>query len=93
MAASAEPQIDASAYSRFVPIMSMTLAPIVEETRKQGCELIERISLAAHDLADPAVEQAWTETALRRLAERESGKVKPIPGHITSARMREIVGR
>jgi hypothetical protein len=90
-------QIDATAYSRFVPTMSMTLEQIVEETRKlppkQVSELIERISLAAHDPVDPAVEQAWTDTALRRLAEMESGKVKPIPGHITSERIRKIVGR
>ena len=77
--------------------MSMTLEQIVEETRKlppaQVTELIERITLAAHGPVDPKIEQAWTDTALRRLAELESGQVKPIPGHITSARIRKIVGR
>lgn len=77
--------------------MSMTLEQIVEETRKlapaQVTELIERIARANHDPVDPAVEQAWTDTALRRLAEMESGQVTPIPGHITSERIRKIVGR
>lgn len=77
--------------------MSMTLEQIVEETRKlppeQLTELIERITLAAHDPVDPKIEQAWTDTAMRRLAEIESGKVKLVPGHATSARIRKIVGR
>lgn len=77
--------------------MPMTLAQIVEETRKlppeQLPELIERISLAAHTAVDPKIEQAWTETALRRLAEIETGKVKLVPGHVTSERIRKIVGR
>jgi hypothetical protein len=75
----------------------MTLEQIVEETRKlppeQLPELIERITVAAHAPVDLKVEEAWTETAMRRLAEMESGKVKPIPGHITSARIRKMVGR
>ena len=77
--------------------MPMTLEQIVEETRKlppkQLSELIERISLAAHDPVDLAVEQAWTDTALRRLAEIESGKVKLIPGAEAMARARKIAGR
>lgn len=77
--------------------MPMTLEQIVEETRKlppeQLPELIERITLAAQGPLDPKIEQAWTDTAMSRLAEMESGKVKPIPGHITSARIRKIVGR
>lgn len=77
--------------------MPMTVEQIVEETRKlpleQLPELIERITLAAHGPIDPKIEQAWTDTALRRLAELESGKVKPVPGRVTSARIRKIVGR
>lgn len=75
----------------------MTVEQIVEESRKlppdQLPELIERITLAAHGPVDPKVERAWTDTAVRRLAEMESGQVKPIPGHVTSARIRKIVGR
>lgn len=81
----------------FNSAMPMTLEQIVEETLnlppEQLSELIERITLAAHGPVDPKNEQAWTDTALRRLAEMENGKVKPIPGHITSARIRKIVGR
>lgn len=77
--------------------MPMTVEQIVEESRKlppdQLPELIERITLAAHGPVDPRVERAWTDTAQRRLAEMESGQVKPIPGHVTSARIRKIVGR
>jgi hypothetical protein len=77
--------------------MPMTVEQIVEESRKLPPEqlpgLIERITLAAHGPIDPKIEQAWTDTALRRLAEMESGKVKPIPGHVTSVRIRKIVGR
>ena len=77
--------------------MSMTLDQIVEETRKlppeQLSELIERITLAAHGPLDPVIEQSWTDTAMRRLAEMENGTVKPIPGHLTTARIRKIVGR
>ena len=89
--------IDAAAFSRFVLPMAMTLEQILEETRKlppeQLSELIERITLAVHGPIDPKIEQAWTTTAMRRVAEMESGKVKPIPGHVTSARIRKIVGR
>lgn len=78
-------------FSRFPLHMPMTLEQIVEETRKLPPELIDRITLAAHDPIDPKIEQAWTDTAMRRLAELESGKVKSIPGHVTSARIRNIV--
>lgn len=77
--------------------MSLTLEQIVEETRKlppeQLPELIERITLAAHGPVDPQIEQAWTDTALRRLAEIESGKVMLVPGAEAMARARKIVGR
>jgi hypothetical protein len=77
--------------------MPMTVEQIVEESRKlppeQLPELIERITLAAHGPIDSKIEQAWTDTAMRRLAEMESGKVKPIPGAEAMARARKIVGR
>ncbi len=54
--------------------MPLTLEQIVEESRKlppeQLPELIERITLAAHGPIESKVGQAWTDTALRRLAER-----------------------
>lgn len=75
----------------------MTVEQIVDESRKlppeQLPELIERITLAVHGPIDPKIEQAWTNTARRRLTELESGEVRPIPGALTSARIRTIVGR
>ena len=73
------------------------LEQIVAEARKlppdQLPELLYRITLAAHSPDDLNVEKAWTDTALRRLAEMESGQVKPVPGHLTSERIRKIVGQ
>jgi len=75
----------------------MTLDQIVDETRQlprdQVAELVDRIVLAVHGGIDPKIEKAWTDTAQRRLAELESGKVKLIPGDEVSARIRKIVGR
>ena len=75
----------------------MTLDQIVEQTRQLPedvvAELIDRITLAKHGGIDPKIEQAWGKTALRRLAELESGQEKPIPGEEVSARIRKIVGR
>ncbi len=77
--------------------MSMTVEQLVAESRKlppeQLSELIERITLATHEPLDPKIEHAWADTATRRLAEIESGKAQPIPGHITSERIRKIIGR
>lgn len=77
--------------------MAMNLEQIVEETRKlpreQLPELIERITLAAHGPVDPKIEQAWTDAAMRRLTEIESGKVKLIPGAEAMVRARKIAGR
>ena len=56
-------------------------------------ELIERITLAAHGPVDPKIEQTWTDTAMRRLAEIESGKAKLVRGAEAMARARRIVGR
>ena len=76
--------------------MSLTLEQIVEETRKlppeQLPELIERITLAAHGPIDPKIDQAWQEEVQRRLAEIDSGKAELIPGEVTRAKVRKIVG-
>lgn len=70
---------------------------ILEEARGlpygDRAELIEQlIADSAKDL-DPAIEKAWGDEALRRLAEMESGAVKPIPGEEVMARARKIIGR
>ena len=77
--------------------MPMTVDQLFEEARQLPAdvraELAERLILAAHGGIDPKIEKAWTDTALRRLAEMESGKVKPVPGKEVAARIRKIVGR
>lgn len=84
---------------RLIQIMTMpmTLEQIVEEPRQWPedvvGELIERITLAKHGGIDPKIERAWGDVAERRLAEIESGKVKPVPGEKVSERIRKIVGR
>jgi hypothetical protein len=77
--------------------MSMTVEQIVRETRQwpadMVAELLDRITLAKHGGLDAEREAAWTETAMRRSAELDSGKETLVPGHEVSARIRKIVGR
>lgn len=77
--------------------MPLTADQIVEETAQWPVdavsELLDRIALAKHGGMDAARENAWTEAALRRSAELDSGKVALIPGDIASERIRKIVGR
>jgi hypothetical protein len=77
--------------------MRMTLEQIVQETSQWPidvvAELVDRITLAKHGGLSAERETAWTETALRRSAELDSGKATLIPGHEVSARIRKIVGR
>ena len=77
--------------------MPRTLDQIVEETRQlpreQVAELVDRLTMELAKGMDPEIEKAWTDTAMRRLAEMESGKIKPVPGDEVMARARKIVGR
>lgn len=77
--------------------MPRTLDQIVEETRQlpreQVAELVDRLTMELARGMDPEIEKAWTDTAMCRLAEMESGKVKPVPGDEVMARARKIVGR
>lgn len=74
-----------------------TLDQIVEDARQlpreQVAELVDRLTMDLAKGMDPGTENAWTDTAMRRLAEMESGKVKPVPGDEVMARARKIVGR
>ena len=72
------------------------VSEIVEEAHQlpygERAELIEQlIADSARDI-DPKIEKAWGDTAMRRLAEMESGKVKGIPGEQVAAEIRKIVG-
>jgi putative addiction module component (TIGR02574 family) len=77
--------------------MPRKVSEIVEEARQlpygQRAELVERLILANQQDLDPKIEQAWADTALRRLVEMENGDVKPIPGEEVMARARKIIGR
>jgi len=82
---------------RTLPLMSMTIDQIVEETRSLPpdivAELVDRILLMMHGGQDAAHAAAWSKTVQRRVAEIRSGQVQGIPGEETSAKIRKIVGR
>jgi hypothetical protein len=77
--------------------MSLTIDQIVEETRSLPhdvvAEVVDRILLAMHGGQEPAQAGAWSATVQRRVAEIRSGQVEGIPGEVTSAKIRRIVGR
>lgn len=77
--------------------MSMTADQIVEETRALPAdvvaEVVDRLLLELHGRPTPAQAQAWSETVQRRVAEIRSGQAEGIPGEVTSAKIRRIVGR
>ena len=63
--------------------MPRKVSEIVEEARQlpygERAELIEQLILANQLDADPKVEKAWADTAMRRLAEIETGN--KLAGH------------
>ncbi len=77
--------------------MSMTVDQIVNETRSLPsdavAEVVDRLLLELHGRPTPAQSQAWSETVQRRVTEIRSGQVEGIPGEVTSAKIRRIVGR
>jgi hypothetical protein len=78
-------------------VMPMTADQIVEETARWPVEavadLLDRIALAKHGGMSATRMEAWTEVALRRSAELDSGKAELVPGDVASAHIRKIVGR
>ena len=77
--------------------MPRKVSEIVEEARQMPyearAELVEQLILANAKDLDPKIEKAWADTAMRRLEEIESGKVKLIPGEEVMAKARKIIGR
>ncbi len=77
--------------------MSLTIDQIVEETRSLPhdvvAEIVDRILLTMHGGQEPAQASAWSSTVQRRVAEIRSGQVQGIPGEVTAAKIRKIVGR
>ena len=76
--------------------MSRKISEIVEEARQmpydERAELIENLIVANAQDIDPKIEKAWTDAAMRRLDEIESGKEKLISGDKAMARVRKSVG-
>lgn len=77
--------------------MPRKISDIVTEARQlpygERAELIEHLIIANAQDIDPKIAKAWTDTAMRCLAEIESGKEKFIPGEEVMARARQILGR
>ena len=75
----------------------MTLDQIVEETRQMPAnvmaELVDRIMLARHGIAESALNPTTCATVRRRVEQIRSGKEKGSPGEVVSARIRQILGR
>ena len=76
--------------------MTITLEQIIEETRhwppeKVG-ELVGRLT-GDLDTSNPETEAAWNQETRRRLAEIETGTVRPVDGEIVSARICQILSR
>jgi putative addiction module component (TIGR02574 family) len=73
------------------------VSEIVKEARQlpygERAELIEQLITDSAKDIDPKIEKAWGDTAMRRLAEIESGKVKLIPGEQVMAEVRKLIGR
>ena len=76
--------------------MPCKVSEIVEEARQlpygERTELIEQLIADSAQHPDPAIEKAWGDEALRRIAEIESGKAKGIPLDEALARVRKTVG-
>jgi len=76
--------------------MTRKISDIVAEASQlpygERAELIEQLIASNSKDIDPTIEKAWTDTAMRRLAEIESGKEKLIPGDEAMARVRKSIG-
>ena len=77
--------------------MPMAIDQIVEETRSLPkdvvAELVDRILLTMHGGQETGQARVWSSTVHRRIAEIRSGAVRGIPGDVTAAKIRQIVGR
>lgn len=77
--------------------MSMTVDQIVEEIRSLPhdvmTDLVDRVLFESHGGQEPAHAQAWSATVHRRIDEIRSGVVQGVPGEVTAAKIRRIVGR
>ena len=81
---------------RTMPTMSMTVAQVVEETRRWPADqvevLFERLLASHYRQPDPALDAESAEELKRRIDDIESGREAGIPGEEVMARVRKIVG-
>ncbi len=69
-------------------------ATIIRLPRKLQQQVVERLNARLWPTGfDPAVENAWSETVKRRLAEMESGNVTGIPATRVFSRSRRLISR
>ena len=77
--------------------MSMTVDQLVSEIRSLPhdvvTDLVDRVLFESHGGQEPAHAQAWSQTVHRRIDEIRHGAVEGIPGEVTAAKIRRIVGR
>lgn len=77
--------------------MSLTLDQIVAEAQQWPddvvAELIDRLMLARHGVAEEKLGPAWRAEIRRRVDDIQSGRETGVPGDDVMARAREIVGR
>jgi hypothetical protein len=77
--------------------MSRTVDQLVAEIRLLPrdvvSDLVDRVLLENHGGQKPEHAQAWAATVRRRVNEIRRGAVEGIPGEVTSAKVRRIVGR
>lgn len=75
--------------------MPLTLENIVEEVRDwpeaQVVQLVDQLQGRLHAFP-PEAEAAWSQTARQRLQELREGRVTAIPGEVTEAGVRRLVG-
>ena len=76
--------------------MNMTVAQVVEETRRWPADqvevLFERLLDSHYRLPDPALDAEWANEMKRRIDEIESGREVGVPGEEVMDRVRKIVG-
>jgi putative addiction module component (TIGR02574 family) len=74
----------------------MTVDQVLAETSAWPSEQVEQLfeSLLASNyrLPDPKVDAAWAAEIKRRIEDIDSGREVGIPGEVTTAKIRKIVG-
>lgn len=76
--------------------MNMTVAQVVDETRRWPADqvevLFEQLLDSHYRLPDPALDADWAEELKRRIDDIESGREVGVAGEEVMARVRKIVG-